>query len=472
MTIREIDEVSTMSAQHRFRSAGFPGGFIVACLLALCSTHAFAAGQVGDVDLSPLPPDLNASVDPNIVVTFDDSGSMASNYMGDFRPFDNGSWTGPWFCAGTIDPRQVDPANVKSKAMNGVYYNPNVVYTPPVFEDNSVFPNADASLNAVWADGIAIKRPVNPQTPAAAAYLNNPLGPTSTLANDNRVANLMGLLVTTVTNGSSSGSGAQCAGNADPGSCSCTGTGSRRVCTWRVTTTTDNRWKCGNGSVVNPFDKGPYYYRLKDTVAIPVDTFGNPTAAGRTALYTAANWESVQVPSTEYQNFANWYAYYRTRNQMTRTALSRVFGQFGDNIRAAWQNINNGTYALPAATIITNLNDTNTAAPNYRKNFYDWLFSVGANGTTPDRNAAIRAGKFFTRANTSDLKDPYWSPGQGTQPGRELACRQNFHMLVTDGYWNEGNPTPPTGFFGVQNPPASLPDGTTFSRSDPTSRVF
>src|SRR3569833_322136 len=61
-------------------------------------------------DLSATPPDLSASVDPNIVVTFDDSGSMTSNFMGDTRDFDGGAWNGgspqsnPWFCAGVIDP--------------------------------------------------------------------------------------------------------------------------------------------------------------------------------------------------------------------------------------------------------------------------------------------------------------------------------------------------------------------------------
>ena len=41
---------------------------------------------------------------------------------------------------------------------------------------------------------------------------------------------------------------------------------------------------------------GPYYYRLKSTVSIPLDAFGNPTAAGRTALYTVANWEAIAIP--------------------------------------------------------------------------------------------------------------------------------------------------------------------------------
>jgi len=470
-----------MSAYQTKRRVGFAGGTLFACLLALFSTHASALGQPGDVDLSPTPPDLTTSVSPNIVVTFDDSGSMDSNFMGDFRPFDTGTWSGPWFCAGSIDPRITDPTNIKSHSMNGTYYNPLalVAYTAPQKEDNTLMPNADATLAAVWTDGMSINRPTSPNSPAAATYTNNPLGPGTTLANDTRRGILNG--VKTVTPGSARGAGVQCPGNADAGSCSCSGSGNNRVCTWTVTV--DNRWKCGfgtspmDGVTANPNggtypNGGPYYYRLKSTVVIPTNTFGNPTAAGLTALYTAANWEAIPVPVAEYQNFANWFAYYRTRNLMTRTALSRVFAQFGDNIRAAWQNINNGTYLLPATTIITNLNDTNAAAPNYRKQFYDWLFLVGAAGTTPDRLAAIRAGNFFTRGNTSNLKDPYWEPGQGTQPGRELACRQNFHMLVTDGYWNEGNPTPPAGFFGVQNPPGSLPDGTAFSRSDLASRVF
>src|SRR6185312_7779185 len=109
---------------------------LIVASLAFSMSQVFAAtGQPGDVDLSPTPPDLDASVDPNIVVTFDDSGSMASNYMGDNRPFDQGSWTGPWRCAGVIGGTSA----VAGHGMNGVYYNPNVLYTPPVYEDGTSF---------------------------------------------------------------------------------------------------------------------------------------------------------------------------------------------------------------------------------------------------------------------------------------------------------------------------------------------
>ena len=123
-------------------------------------------------------------------------------------------------------------------------------------------------LTQVWADGIAINRPSNSVTAAAATYLNNPLGPSTTLANDNRVGNLMG--VKTVTPGSSDGSGARCAANADSGTCQCSGSGNGRTCTWTVTT--DNRWQCGystspmDGVTANP-DGGMYPNAARTTTA-------------------------------------------------------------------------------------------------------------------------------------------------------------------------------------------------------------
>ena len=438
---------------------------LIVASLAFSMSQVFAAvGQPGDVDLSPTPPDLDASVDPNIVVTFDDSGSMASNYMGDFRPFDQGTWSGPWRCAGRIGD-VLDAFH--AKGMNGVYYNPGVLYTPPVFDDGTSFPAADATLQAVWLDGIATHRPVNAVTPTGTIGNNN--NPNSAAGSNDSGRTRISGANTTCTTFNAAGT--------------CTGT--------------DRRWTCGQGT--SPLDAthndpfgvrypngGPYYYRLKSSVTIPLDSFGNPTAAGRTTLYTAANWEAIAIPNTtatiqgvsvnQWQNFANWYAYYRTRNIMTRTALSRTFGQFGDNIRVAWQTIwpsgNSWNVGINSNTIITNLNDTQTAAPNYRANFFSFLFQVGASNSTPDRQATIRAGEFFRRAASTDLKDPYFQPDTRNPPGRELSCRQNFHMLVTDGYWNEGNPSTPSGFFGVQNPPATLPDGMPFSRSEAESRVF
>jgi type IV pilus assembly protein PilY1 len=546
----------------------------------------------GIVELSPTPPNVTQAVPPNIVVTFDDSGSMASNYMGDNRPFDGGSWTGPWRCAGLIDPRVTSASNILSRAMNGVYYNPNVVYTPPVKADGTAFPDADASLLKVPLDGIGINRPYLPVTANTnAGYNNNPDG-----TNDpSGLTDLTGTVTLTypttktyyVTFGTS------CAANADSGSCNTsssgttgsgnpktnvyyvknatgnTGTGINTVyygtnlqtrnsssgsytvvtgdktnattkySTWTVSVTdtsaaptlsNDNRWKCGYGS--SPMDArttgpdgtvypngGPYYYRYKSSApTITVDTYGNPDATGLTNLYKTSNWEAVSVPNAtvtingqsvnQWQNFANWYAYYRSRNLMTRTALSRVFGSlgattdtggFGNSIRVAWQTLNDSNFKLPTTAIITSLLDASGCTASgidpkatqqqagalkvppscYRSAFFNWIFQVYGTNTTPNRASTIRAGKFFQRGNgntggTGDLKDPYWQPPTVTgADGLELVCRQNYHMLVTDGYWNEGDPTLPTPFQTSESDvTGKLPDGTAYSSSAAESRVF
>lgn len=379
----------------------FTGALLLTLGAGLAPQPAQAATTY-TVDLSNTPPDLTKSVDPNIAVTFDDSGSMALDYMGDNRPFDNSSWGynssgNPWRCAGLIDPRAdatTDP--LRAHAMNGVFYNPKVTYLPPLKEDGTSFPNADASLLAVWNDGILKNRPSSPGTPG----------------------------VTNFTVG----------------------------------------WRC-SGDSINPLGVGPYYYRLKANTAI-----GTLAAVDTTALYNRANWEAVAVPAAEYQNWANWWAYYRTRNLMTRTALSRVFGSLGENIRVVYQNINNATYRLQKdSTPISAFSGTARTA------FFNWVYQVGASGGTPDRASTLRAGAFFEGGAPAGGKqftnaDPYWNGYTGTDKA-DLTCRQNFHMLVTDGYWNESDPGLPSGFFTGETA-RTLPDNTAYPASGVPSRIF
>ncbi|MBT2119102.1 PilC/PilY family type IV pilus protein [Dyella sp. LX-1] len=502
---------------------------LASSMLATSSTAAPAAV----VELSPTPPNLTQGVAPNIAVTFDDSGSMASNYMGDNRPFDNDTWSGPWRCAGVIDPRVTSATNILSHAMNGVYYNPNVLYLPPIKADGTSFPNADAGLTRVALDGISVNRPRNQITLAGTGtYRNNPNGTTDPTG----ATDLTGIWASISTK-----TGSSCAANADPGSCVCVDKKSNGSCgttknswQWTVTTQnagTDNRWKCGYGTSPMDYTKngpdgaaypngGPYYYRYKSSApTIAVDIYGNPTNAGIGNLYNASNWEAVAVRSqnvtiggvtvNEWQNFANWYAYYRTRNLMTRSALSRVFGKlgaanstggYGSTFRVAWQNLyTSDTFQLQDSTIISNLMDANSPAcvassvdpstiglqtgtvktpPNcYRSAFFNWIFEVPATNATPLRASTIRAGQFFQRGSnntgaTGDLHDPYWDPpAKSGADGLELTCRQNFHMVVTDGYWNEDDPGLPTPFTDSQTS-QTLPDGTSYSTASAQSRVF
>jgi type IV pilus assembly protein PilY1 len=560
-----------------------------------------ATATNGTVELSPTPPDETQAVGPNIVMTFDDSGSMQSNRLNDAPPFTtkaNGSliqsaydWSGgPWRCAGVIDADQIDSTSktLRALTMNGVYYNPNVTYTPPVNADSSSFAKADATLKSVWVDGISVNRPLSPATVVAAAYNNNPdldlpsTGARTDLTGLYSTAQQSNTTYTTVWNAVFGG----CPPGADSGSCQTnsltkknntytfytwtqggkltagTQCPNNKTCTtnqnsttsnytyYSVTTgtttvttvVTDNRWICSSGSAAgggggdmwtstSPMDGaahvmsdgtsvtypngGPYYYRLKKGVTVNLNQYGSPaTTTDLAALYTTANWEPVPVPTAQYQNFANWYAYYRTRNQMARTSLSLVFGSlgattetggFGSSIRMAWQNLNTSNYKLPSTAIISELIDasscstvaasdasknpksvqsptsTSTAPSCYRSAFFNWLFQVPASGGTPTRSAVNRAGTFFTRGKNNtdtsgDLTDPYWEPAAidpvsnlAVGTSHELYCRQNFHMLVTDGLWNGGTDGPSTSDAGFTRASSSvtLPDGVKFP--DPTS---
>lgn len=565
----------------------------------------------GTVDLNASPPNLTTAVPPNIALSFDDSGSMADNFLGDNRPYDFNGWGGPYRCAGVIDPDAT--SGIRAATMNGVYYNPNISYSVPIKADGTKFPNADATLAKVWEDGMAFNRPLNPtNTGGSVGYNNNPNW-SSGLTNDwtdlTGTATIGNIVTTYVTFGSSPTS---CPSNADSGSCTQYNSGIRsrsgtnyyyysysgtnvvadtsgtyeidsatdlntsnssnigtRVygdktsvsnsptktfVIWTLTapgidkSKPDNRWTCGNGS--SPMDGqshtlsdgttvsypngGPYYYRLKTNVTITLDQYGNPdsTSTGVTALYTKSNWEAIPVPQTgtvnNWQNFANWYAYYRTRVQMARSAMSRVFGDpsitstqadssYGNTLRVTWQNFYTGLlgindkFVLQDNMIISGLVDqpgcvasstslgsqslfsgTSTKTPPscYRTDFYNWLFQIPAQKSTPTRSSTVRAGQFFSRGggngstipantgSTGDLHDPYWQPpisGSATgTPGNELFCRQNYHMLVTDGLWNaetsgSGNNTPALSSVTLTAPTSALtlPDGV--SMPDPTT---
>src|SRR3954471_9697896 len=113
---------------------------IARCLILLAAISATffvsetaLAASPNTTDLSSTPPDLSPTVDPNFSVTFDDSGSMASQYI----------------------PDASSATNVKrfySSTWNLIYYNPNIAYQPAMLPNGTNMPNA--TYAAAWKDGI------------------------------------------------------------------------------------------------------------------------------------------------------------------------------------------------------------------------------------------------------------------------------------------------------------------------------
>ena len=371
----------------------------VVCVLAgvTAPVPAMAAPADGTVDLLATPPELTTTVDPNIVMTFDDSGSMMATSMPDAINGSNGQ--NYYYSART----------------NLIYFDPTKTYPPPLRPDGTSFPNA--SYTNAWRDGLCAN------APGSYCYASPNTRDLST--------GFYRWFYKTTSSGDSP--------NANAG--------------------TDISTTVRGGSTGN--FNGGFYYNCP--------TPNSNTGCVRVQVNTA----SAAVK----QQFANWYSYYRTRNLLSRTALTRAFGSISGDVRVAWQTINSD-YESPFSLAAPALSGRaiNKLVGTWRGNFFDWIYNVKTTGSTPNRRAMIQAGKFFERALTTNSMNPFWEPdADDPSTGRNLSCRKNFHMMVTDGYWNDNttalSPVAPDGYFDGQTN-RTLPDGRGFSTADPQSRVI
>ncbi len=159
-------------------------------------------------------------------------------------------------------------------------------------------------------------------------------------------------------------------------------------------------------------------------------------------------YQRIFVGPDEEQNFANWYSYYRTRNMLAKTAVSRAFAGFGTDFKITWQQLNYLTTFTPLRQF----------SGSQRNNFFNWLFGVPTNSWTPLREATVRAGELFRRK--SSYTDPNYRG--------ELSCQQNFHISISDGSWNGS-----TGVgMNADGRSLSLPDGFSYSPTDPEAVIY
>ena len=124
----------------------------------------------------------------------------------------------------------------------------------------------------------------------------------------------------------------------------------------------------------------------------------------------------------EMTNFANWFAYYRTRLQMAKTAIGRAFAGLSDDFRVGFMTINfNTTYYRPVAAFTG-------GAGGEKEQWYQKLYAADAISSTPLKTALSRAGRYFGNQN----------PGgnMGSTPINS-ACQPNYAVLTSDGYWND-----------------------------------
>lgn len=315
---------------------------------------AWAAGisapLAAQIDLSDAPLYVLEGVDPNLIVTMDDSGSMAWSFMPD--------------SIFTYD----DKNRAKSHEFNKIYYNPEIDYLPPLKSDGTSYPNA--SFTAALRDGF--------DSSSTTVNLSTSFRPTWYYPEDPK----------------------EYAGSSEPA-----------------------------------------YYYLYD---------------GSGSTNSDSNYDKVVVGASsgpngtdERQNFANWYSYYRTRMLTARTAASRAFANLNTNVRLSYQAINNHT-------TLSTLEPFSTSATS----FFSFIQNLAPAGSTP-----LRAGA--QRTSTLVRTDDAYRDDPSDNSTAIRSCRQNFHILMTDGYWN-GSVSGPGN---ADNTATSLPTNgynvTTYSPINP-----
>jgi len=155
-------------------------------------------------------------------------------------------------------------------------------------------------------------------------------------------------------------------------------------------------------------------------VDIVSTTTSYPKSSGRTDCAGA-----TCTYAEEMTNFANWWAYYRTRMQLMKTATSRAFNPIGNNFRLGYTTLKEN-----ASSDFVNVGTFEGAHKNA---WYNQLFSSKPGNGTPLRLKLAQAGKYFAgRLNGQSID------GVTVKEPMEYSCQKNFTILSTDGYWNEG----------------------------------
>ena len=424
-------------------------------LLGCALLHS--ASSYGAVSQSPLS--LTIGVPPNMLLTLDDSGSMRWGFAPDGLSTDAAT------------------RRAKSSAYNPLYYNPSATYQSPiVFDTSGNEQQLSTTFTGAWHNGyrtsvgstnlggagyrVAWDVPIT-TTPGSTNYnygdvtnYAQPTGQVSRLANNPAADFQVSLNMTsngTVTRTAGSMTFTITRTSSFLGlSVSCTATASHPTLSTPIVA------PCTvNGSTLTAsLTQAPvpaYYYLYSSALA-------GCSAANPEACYTLRF-----VGSDERQNFANWYSFYRNRALSTISAAALAFYDLSPSIRLSWQGLGRCTTFNGSDTTYCRNNAFKAYTPAHKGQLYAWLQNIAFDQSTFLPAAMKRAGEFY-RTTTPWQAFP---SGTGTNTTQNTyACRPSYHIMMTDGQWNEAASAPDDDFLDDASS-FILPDGRAFSRRAP-----
>ncbi len=202
---------------------------------------------------------------------------------------------------------------------------------------------------------------------------------------------------------------------------------------------------------------------LRHTITSSITSY--PKSSARTDCTTNVNSCTY---AEEMTNYANWWAYYRTRMQMMKTAASLAFAGLDSaediandvsRFRVGYLSINDNNDDF------VNLGEFKTTQKN---SWYNKLFGANPNSGTPLREALSIAGRLYGgKLNGVDLN------GSTVVDPLQYSCQQNYTILSTDGFWNGNAGYKLDGSTDVGNQDGSMTrpynDGATYRTEQRTS---
>ena len=136
-------------------------------------------------------------------------------------------------------------------------------------------------------------------------------------------------------------------------------------------------------------------------------------------------------------------------------------------IRLAWQAMWNNGKASGAGSVNSASMNTNSMRPleaTHRANFVSFVNGLVANNGTPSHKMFSQADAYMRQPLSENSP---WASKPGTTGAPYLACRRSYHIIMTDGRWNNTPSTP--GQTDNANS-LTLPDGTVFGGSTAAAR--
>ncbi len=490
------------------------------------------SGPADSFDIEHVPLFLSNQVDPNLILTLDDSGSMRRAYV-------------PELCGDSSDCAALDNRWAKSAQGNGLYYNPQVTYSAPVGAERKTL---TTQFDAAWRNGYYRASPFNQTVNLSSNYLPTAAldmtGYTSCAAGggsdgdyecymghftgQNSEREVSGVMLGNKNNqevpyfditgfvdvdgsvngvdpGSNlvsvsvNGFGFSGDGNSDKDNCNpsvqpADGRYRSRLInsnTLRLCFNENNsgaavvvRLKASassqGGEPTSAFGGVPAYYYLFDA--------SQPGCADAVAQqrnngcyrYVRHSPSSGPNGSDERQNFANWYSFYRTRNLATQGSASLAFSELSPRIRVAWQALNT-CHDIAGDKLVTSScwgwqGQGTKFGSNAIQEFGDSQSQHRQNfydwlfrlPTSGDTPLRQAMSRAGMYFSDSTTANSPYANNPGTVGSGQFSCRRNYHALMTDGIWNDEKDFNDTD----DNNGQTLPDGTRYKNSADYAQVY